>query len=208
MSFRMQSPNPWPWILWIIRPNEMPSSTEAFKVRSRGGLKHQITLKARISSLTPCRTWDKRGTKECHNPSPVQWAGNLRQAVGRQCKWKTVTKLLHCLWSSQFCSRPLGMCFSFLFFSNTETVQKKEFIFHSIGKEENLVPFKWVLQPQFIVLVPPILLLLFNLQQLVQRSIWIICSWGVVLDLGLPSLRKAWESAYLISWANASVSLG
>lgn len=61
-------------------------------------------------------------------------------------------------------------CVFISFFSfNSEPVKKKAFILSVIGKQENLVPFKSVLQPQFAVLMSPILLLQSNLEELVQK---------------------------------------
>lgn len=68
---------------------------------------------------------------------------------------------------------------SFFFPFNSESVKKKEFILSVIGKQKDLVPFKSVLQPQFAVLMSLILLLQFNLEELVQNPSWTICSWGV-----------------------------
>lgn len=64
----------------------------------------------------------------------------------------------------------LGNVFLSLFSPfNSESVKKKEFILSVIGKQKNLMPFKSVLQPQFAVLVSPILLLQFHLEELVQK---------------------------------------
>lgn len=149
MSFRMQSLSPSPWNLWVIWPNDMSFCAEAFKVRSWEELKHQIPLKAGISRLSPCGTWEKHRMKKPHAPSPVHWAGPL-QLAGRL--WMNFCTLCGAHSSA---SGPWECVFISFFPFNSESVKKKEFTLSVIEKQKNLVPFKAVLQPQFAVRVPP-----------------------------------------------------
>lgn len=98
---------------------------------------------------------------------------------------------------------PWECVFIYFFSFNSEPVKKKAFILSVIGKQENLVPFKSVLQPQFAVLVSPISLLQSNLEELVQKPSLAICLWGVGFGSSQPL-----ESAFPVSRANASTSLG
>lgn len=136
MSFRMPIPSPWSWILWIVRPNEMPSCIEALKVRSRGGLKHQIPLNVRISSLPPCRTWEMCGTKEpqdLQGPCDKQLADNASGTL-----WLNPCTLCGAQSSAPgFSEYVLISCVFF----NTENVKKKEFIFYSYWEGGKLCVF-------------------------------------------------------------------